>query len=95
MRYEDLEGGGRGREAQREGMYVHRQLIHFVIRQKLTQHWKVIILQFKKVNRVQLNRPSRYYNVRFNLFTSFKIFPREGCSGESLEGRGSWKSSKS
>ena len=50
MLYDDLGGwGGGGREAQ-QGVYVYRQLIHFVIWQKLTQHCTVIILQFKKVN---------------------------------------------
>ena len=46
---DDLEGwDGRdgGREAQGEGIYVYLQLIHIVV-QKLTQHCKAIILQWK------------------------------------------------
>ena len=37
---------GSGREAQKR-MYIHLQLIH-IIQQKLTQHYKIIILQFEK-----------------------------------------------
>ena len=50
MLCDDLEGwdGEGGREAQEGGdmgMYVHIELIHFVVQQKLTQHCKAIILQ--------------------------------------------------
>ena len=37
----------RGR-LKREGIYICLQLIHFIVQQKLTQHCKAIILQFKK-----------------------------------------------
>ena len=37
---------GSGREAQKR-MYIHLQLIH-IVQQKLTQHYKIIILQFEK-----------------------------------------------
>ena len=45
-----LKGGGRegGRERQEGGdmgIYVYLQLIHFVIKQKLTHHCEAIILQ--------------------------------------------------
>ena len=36
------------RKAQREGMYVYVQLIHFFIQHKLTPHCKAIQLQLKK-----------------------------------------------
>ena len=50
MLCDDLEGwdGEGGREAQEGedmGIYVYIYLIHFVIKQKLTQHCKAIILQ--------------------------------------------------
>ena len=48
---DDLEGwmvGGVGGRLQREGIYVYIELIHFVVQQKLTQHCKAIILEFKK-----------------------------------------------
>ena len=47
MLCDDLEGksGEEGR-LKREGLYVYIRLIHFVVQQKLTQHGKVIILQF-------------------------------------------------
>ena len=50
MLCDDQEGWDRydGREAQEGGdmgIYVYVQLIHFVIKQKLTQHCKAIILQ--------------------------------------------------
>ena len=32
----------------REGVYVYTQLIHYIVQQKLTQHWKEIILQWGK-----------------------------------------------
>ena len=51
MLCDDLEGWDRedGREAQEGGdmgIYVYLQLIHFVVQQKLTQHWKAIILLY-------------------------------------------------
>ena len=41
----DREGGRETQEGGDMGIYVHIQLIHFVIKQKLTQHCKAIILQ--------------------------------------------------
>ena len=35
-------------EVKRERIHVYIQLIHFIVQQKLTQHCKAIILQFKK-----------------------------------------------
>ena len=37
-----------GGRLKREGIYICLQLIHFIVQQKLTQHRKAIILQFKK-----------------------------------------------
>ena len=51
---EDLEGWDWGRvggRSKREGLYVYIQLIHLVIKQKLMQHYRVIILQFKKIRK--------------------------------------------
>ena len=42
------DGGGLGGRSKREGIYVYIQLIHFVVQQKLTQHCKANILQYKK-----------------------------------------------
>ena len=40
------DGGRVGREAQEGGdIYVHKQLIHFALQQKLTQHCKAMIFQ--------------------------------------------------
>ena len=51
MLCDDGAGGlGVGGRPEREGMYVHLQLIHFVVQQKLTQHCKAVILQLKKKN---------------------------------------------
>ena len=41
-------GGRLRRESQREGMYVHLELIHIVVQQKLTHHCKAIILHLKE-----------------------------------------------
>ena len=38
---------GVGRRSKREGIYVYTELIHLVVQQKLTQHYKAIILQLK------------------------------------------------
>ena len=46
LRYSGKIQMGSGREAQ-ERMYIHLQLIH-IVQQKLTQHYKTIILQFEK-----------------------------------------------
>ena len=35
----------------REGIYVNIELIHFVVQQKLIQHCKPIILQFKNTGK--------------------------------------------
>ena len=42
----DLEGWGRG---ERKEIYAYTSLMHFTVWQKLTQHWKAFILQFKKI----------------------------------------------
>ena len=39
------EGGGRLKS---QGTYAYVQLVHIVVQQKLTQHWKAIILQLKE-----------------------------------------------
>ena len=44
---EGWDGEG-GRETQEERIFVCVWLIHFVVQQKLMQHCKAIILQFKK-----------------------------------------------
>ena len=41
----DREGGRETKEGEDMGIYVYIQLIHFVIKQKLTQRCKAIILQ--------------------------------------------------
>ena len=50
MLCDDLEGWGREGEREMQeggdmGIYVYVQPIHFVIKQKLTHHYKAIILQ--------------------------------------------------
>ena len=42
-------GGRKGRSVKREGIRVHMWLIYAARQQKLTQHWKAIILQLKKI----------------------------------------------
>ena len=46
---EGWDGSGVGGRLKRERIYVYLQLIH-VVQQKLTQHCKAIIPQFKKIN---------------------------------------------
>ena len=41
-------GVGVGVACKREGVYVYTQLIHFTAQQKVTQHCKATIFQFKK-----------------------------------------------
>ena len=41
----DREGGRETQEGGDMGIYVHIQLIHFVIQQKLTHHCKATVLQ--------------------------------------------------
>ena len=45
---EMAQGRGWGGRLKREGTYVYIQQIYVVVRQKLTQHCKAIILQLKK-----------------------------------------------
>ena len=44
---DDAEGweGGGGR-LEREKMHIHRQLIHIIVQQKLTQHFQATVFQF-------------------------------------------------
>ena len=53
--------GGGGRRRQREGTYVHMQLIHVVVQQKVRQHCKAIILQLKEGYTVQHREYSQYF----------------------------------
>ena len=46
--------GAEGRRFQKEGIYVYIYLIHFTVKQTLTQHYKAIILQFK--NKTKQNK---------------------------------------
>ena len=46
-----------GGRSMREGVYAYTQLIHYIVQQKLTQHWKEIILQWEKKK-----KPIAYYN---------------------------------
>ena len=44
---EGWDGGlGVGGRLKREGIYLYIQLVHAVVQQKLTQHYKAVILQF-------------------------------------------------
>ena len=53
-----------GRRLQREGTYVYKWLIHFVVQQKLTHPCKAIILQLKKENHLRDHRDNiRYTNI--------------------------------
>ena len=40
--------GWEGGRSKREGIYVYVQLIHFIVKQELTQHCKATISQFEK-----------------------------------------------
>lgn len=41
--------GRSGREAERERIYVYILLISFIAWQTLTQHYKTVVFQFKKI----------------------------------------------
>ena len=45
-------GSRKGRRLKREQIHVYMWLIHAAIQQKLTQHWKAIILQLKKIKKI-------------------------------------------
>ena len=67
MLHDNLEwwdGVGSGREIQEEGAYVHLSLIHVDVWQRLTQHYKAIILQLKEKERGggRNKQSSHYYN---------------------------------
>ena len=44
----DRRDGDAGRAVQEGGVYIYKQLIHFIVQQKPTQYCKAIILQYKK-----------------------------------------------
>ena len=50
------EGGPKGRKY----THTHTQLIHFIVQQKLTQHCKATILQFKKKTKLLLGTEMGY-----------------------------------
>ena len=45
---DDLEGRDGGGRLKRGGIYMHIELIHYLVRQKLAQHYEATILQLKK-----------------------------------------------
>ena len=49
-----MDGGRLGGSLKREGTYVHIQLIHFAVQQKLTLHCKATVPQLKKKNKSPL-----------------------------------------
>ena len=52
---EEWDGGsemGGGFKREEIYIYIYTQLVHFVVRQKLTQHCKAIILQLKTIKKV-------------------------------------------
>ena len=57
--------GGVGRRLKGEGIYVYIELIDFVVQQKLTQHSKTIILQFKKKS-VPCSKPGSCVSLAYN-----------------------------
>ena len=46
----DLDGGMKelGGKSKQEGIYVYLELIHFIVQQKLAQHFKATISQLKQ-----------------------------------------------
>ena len=50
---------------EREGLYMYLQLIHGVLQQKLTQHCKAVILQFKKKEQKNKNKEGRGHEGSF------------------------------
>ena len=50
-----------GGRSKREGIQVYIQLVHFIVQQKLTQHCKATILQWKKKNETENSEPQRLY----------------------------------
>jgi len=57
---DDLEGWDGEGSSKREGVYVCIELIHFIVQQKLTQHWEAVILQLKKNPSLNGNKFVRY-----------------------------------
>lgn len=59
------------REAQQGGDYVYRWLSHVVV---LTQHFKAIILQFKKINlKIEKNLKSQPKYIRKNYYKDVSV----------------------
>ena len=82
----DLERWGRG---ERKEIYAYTSLMHFTVWQKLTQHWKAFILQFKKIiqevislgSQTPMWHSSVQYDSVFFLFVLGGVF----CGGEDDE----------
>ena len=53
--------GAEGRRFQKEGIYVYIYLVHFNVKQTLTQHYKAIILQFKKTKQNKIGVITQVY----------------------------------
>ena len=81
MLYDDLEGWDRrgvGGRLKREELYVYIQLIHTVKQQKLTQHFKAIILQLKK-KKLPRNKspvPDGFIGELYRIPILSKLFPK-------------------
>ena len=55
------EMGSMGGRLEKEGIYIYLWLIHVVVQQKLTQHYKAIILQFKKNTKTKVFHLSNFF----------------------------------
>lgn len=56
---------GREGRPKKEGIYGYLWLIHAVVQQKRTQHWKVITLQFQKIK----NKTDKKEHIETPLYT--------------------------
>jgi len=74
-------GEGRTRKLRREGICVYLWLIPIVVWQKLTQHCKAIILQFRKTKHCQISNAVRAVTRQKKLKEIRKGFMGEMDSG--------------
>ena len=55
------EMGSMGGRLEKEGIYIYLWLIHVFVQQKPTQHYKTIILQFKKNTKTKVFHLSNFF----------------------------------
>ena len=78
--------GGLGGRSMREGLYVHIQLIHLIVQQRLPQHCKATMLQLKhKVKKLKYGNSLKKSSAHILVFLP-RVLPRQETHRRQISG---------